>query len=576
MISDNINDVLQNERDLYPNYRQEQIINSLNIPNIIMNSSQTNKKNNFPQFPLMNPIKSGNNSVNIISSQISQIQIQNNDISYDPAIVQNPNIQNASIINIGNNIINKYSIIKNRENIAMNEHPPIPMKLCVQAMKSICKISYFYNNEPRIGIGFFMKYSDSLKLLITNYHFIFPKLMNNKIEIEIWNNKKMILNLIGRYIKFLEKPKDIIAIEIKSIDEIYKHIEFLNYDLNYDHFGYDIYKNKFIFSFEFPFGPDVAAASGKIIDINKSQFEHNLNLDNGATGSPLILLDLMMVIGIQNKKDDNKVNRGIFIGELINDIKGELESKNNNYIIGEIYIKDFDVNKKIRIINSYEEVKRNNNWMKFDKKLKNEEEIKDCEIEINNKLIPFNYFNEFKEKGKYLIKYKFKNYLIKTTYMFYECKSFTNLNLSNFNTQNITNMLGMFSGCETLTNLNLSNFNTKNVINFFGLFWGCKSLTNLNLSNFNTENITNMQFMFCECKSLTSLNLSNFNTKNVINMQFMFSGCGLLTNLDLSNFNTQNVTKMHFMFDDCKSLKKENVITNDSKIIEELNKIKNM
>ena len=32
---------------------------------------------------------------------------------------------------------------------------------------------------------------------------------------------------------------------------------------------------------------------------------------------------------------------------------------------------------------------------------KNEEEIKKCEIRINNELIPFNYFYKFKKKGKY-------------------------------------------------------------------------------------------------------------------------------------------------------------------------------
>ena len=34
------------------------------------------------------------------------------------------------------------------------------------------------------------------------------------------------------------------------------------------------------------------------------------------------------------------------------------------------------------------------------------------------------------------------------------------------------------------------------------MFVGCKSLTNLNLSNFNTQNVTDMSFMFVGCKSL--------------------------------------------------------------------------
>ena len=92
--------------------------------------------------------------------------------------------------------------------------------------------------------------------------------MNSNIQIEIWNNKKMILNLKGRYIKFLDKQKDITAIEINNKDKIYEDIQFLHYDLNYNnHKGYNIYKDKYIFSIEHPLGQDAASASGKIIDI---------------------------------------------------------------------------------------------------------------------------------------------------------------------------------------------------------------------------------------------------------------------------------------------------------------------
>ena len=91
--------------------------------------------------------------------------------------------------------------------------------------------------------------------------------------------------------------------------------------------------------------------------------------------------------------------------------------------------------------------------------------------------MPFSYFYEFRMKGKYIIKYKFKNYLTNTNYVFFDCESLTNLNLSNFNTQNVTNMGFMFWDCESLTNLNLSNFNTQNVTNMKNMFWGCGSLT---------------------------------------------------------------------------------------------------
>ena len=40
-------------------------------------------------------------------------------------------------------------------------------------------------------------------------------------------------------------------------------------------------------------------------------------------------------------------------------------------------------------------------------------------------------------------------------YMFGYCLSLTNLNLSNFNTQNVTNMEGMFYDCNALSKENL-------------------------------------------------------------------------------------------------------------------------
>ena len=50
----------------------------------------------------------------------------------------------------------------------------------------------------------------------------------------------------------------------------------------------------------------------------------------------------------------------------------------------------------------------------------------------------------------------------------------------------------------------------------------------------------------------------------------MFSDCKSLTNLNLSNFNTQNVTNMSDMFGYCELLKKNNIITEDNKILNEL------
>ena len=53
----------------------------------------------------------------------------------------------------------------------------------------------------------------------------------------------------------------------------------------------------------------------------------------------------------------------------------------------------------------------------------------------------------------------------------------------------------------------------------------CLSLKELNLSNFNTNNITDMSRMFSWCSSLKEINMPNFNINNVFKMFRMFSGC---------------------------------------------------
>ena len=458
-------------------------------------------------------------------------------------------------------------------------HKPIPINIINKVLKSICKITIKKGNI--YGTGFFMNVSESLKYLITNYHIISQDKINEhiEIEIEIYNHKKMNLKskLDSRRIKYFPRPKDITLIEIKNYDEIYNDIEFLDYDSNYTKKGYKIYQNVDVFSIEHPLGDSAACASGKIININDYEFDHNISTDSGSSGSPIILLNnninLIQVIGIHKEgKNLKQINCGTFIGEIFNDNNYSLNNK--NLIISELIIEDNDVDKEIRIINSYEEYKRNSfldNQINNDEK--NEDEIKKCEIRINNELIPFNYFHKFPEKGKYIIQYSFKKKLTKTNYLFHDCNYLTKLNLSKFNTRNITDMKNMFFGCSSLTNINLSNFNTKNVVNISGMFFNCNLLKNIDLTYFDTENVRDMSYMFYECNSLTNINLANFDTQKVKTMSCMFSGCHSLIDLDLSNFNTTNVASMSGMFSMCKSLKYLNLSNFDTKNVKNMNAI---
>ena len=274
-----------------------------------------------------------------------------------------------------------------------------------------------------------------------------------------------------------------------------------------------------------------------------------INIDN------IIRISKDNIINIQLKNINyliiNTLNVDIKnINEKMNNILSnnmiKSDNINTNYIIAEIDIKETDINKSIRIINSYEEWMRSNGDNELENNFKNEDQIKKCKIQINGRqLIPFNYFCKFKSKGKYSIKYSFDNNITNIGFMFSKCLKLININLSNFNSNNITNMRCTFDGCSSLTIINLINFNAKNVTDMHSMFNGCSSLTNIDLSNFNTNNVKDMSWMFYQCSSLTKINLSNFNTNNVSNIFWIFK--------------------------ECSKLKKENVITKDKKILNQLN-----
>lgn len=114
----------------------------------------------------------------------------------------------------------------------------------------------------------------------------------------------------------------------------------------------------------------------------------------------------------------------------------------------------------------------------------------------------------------------------------------------------------MFNGCSSLQEIDMSYFDTSNVTSMVAMFDRCENLETLTLSNdFKTSNVTSMLMMFLDCKKLTTLHLSNFDTSNVTNMEMMFSGCISLTKIITgTGFDTSNVTSSNYMFSSCTSL----------------------
>ena len=114
---------------------------------------------------------------------------------------------------------------------------------------------------------------------------------------------------------------------------------------------------------------------------------------------------------LNSKKDNDNINNyknnTINNNNLINNANMIINPHNTNIILAEFNIKKD--NEENRIINSYEQVYKENSYIGYKEENENEKEIKEnCEIKINDNIIPFCYFYKFIKKGKYTIKYIFK------------------------------------------------------------------------------------------------------------------------------------------------------------------------
>ena len=176
------------------------------------------------------------------------------------------------------------------------------------------------------------------------------------------------------------------------------------------------------------------------------------------------------------------------------------------------------------------------------------------------------------------------------SYMFYEMKKLSTLNIEYFNANLTENMSYMFAYIDGLTSINLGeHFDTSNVTNmsrmFSNTFIYCASDFSFLGDKFNTSNVTDMSGMFLNFnlkhdvyKEITlnfdtsnatdtswmffsfctpnisanhySLNLGdNFDTSKVTDMSYMFAYTQNCVELNLGNkFDTSNVTNMSSMF----------------------------
>ena len=286
------------------------------------------------------------------------------------------------------------------------KNKPIPVAIINRAIKSICKITpmdhIFFE-----GTGFFLRIF-SRKYLITCSHI--TQYENNKenteIVVEIYNKTKIKLIFKDRFIKCLEHPKNIIAIEIKDSDFWSKDIEFLDYDQNYIKEGYSIYKYFDVFSLNYS-QADLVCSSGKITGVNSFEFEHSISTEQGSLGSPIILFSgrsMMNVIGVHNGFNNHKrLNCGVFIGEIIKELsKNMILSKQDT---NKIFEYNKNSNKKI-----YNNIDNNLDIYIFNNDITNLNNNNNMNFNVNNLNNPINLnINLTKNENKDITNFSIKS-----------------------------------------------------------------------------------------------------------------------------------------------------------------------
>ena len=123
------------------------------------------------------------------------------------------------------------------------------------------------------------------------------------------------------------------------------------------------------------------------------------------------------------------------------------------------------------------------------------------------------------------------------------------IDLSSFNTNNVTNMSGMFAVSDATTIIGIDKFNTSKVTNMSRMFSSVK-FDELNLSSFDTSNVTETYYMFYNSTNLKTIYATDkFNVNKVYDSSRMFYNCKKLKGGSGTTYNSSKVDKTYARLD---------------------------
>ena len=358
-----------------------------------------------------------------------------------------------------------------------------------QKEKSICKIM---KNDNPIGTGFLCYIIGEYKkrkALITAYHVLGEEdlKIGNEIKLIFNDNKEKTIKLEDSRRIYANEKDDITIIEIIDKDNLNKNIILELDDSIYNNTDFKKFEDKSIYILHYPKGMFSSFSDGVMGKIENNIIYHKVATEHGSSGAPILNLDTLRVIGIHQAYDkEENYNQGIILKESIKNF-----NKENNKIKLTLKINKSDIGKKIYFLQNINKFKKY--YSDVDVPKLNRDNIV---VLIDGEICRYENYYKFPKEGIYNVTI-YINYILKDcTALFCCCENIIDIDLSSFDTKNVTDMSHMFHGCSNLINLNLSSFDTKNVTNMSWMFYDCSNLINLNLSSFDTKNVTDMRWIF--------------------------------------------------------------------------------
>lgn len=366
-----------------------------------------------------------------------------------------------------------------------------------QMENCVCKI---YKGIKEKGTGFFCKIplpdKTSINVLVTNYHILNKEYLNSNKHIKYsMNNEENFYEILlddSRKI-YTNEELDVTFIEITKKDNI-KH--FLEIDEQIKHeknFYPELFNKKPIYILHYQKGAKLLVSYGIINGINNNEIMHTCSTEKGSSGSPILSLKSLKVIGIHkgfNTKYKN--NQGIFMKNLIVEFLKFLQEKKLQKTNSETNLNEID---NLGLYNYNNQNFKKNSYIKDDndkEDMKNES-TNDDNIKIKNDQ---NKDNGYQNKINEIYHKIEKTKIIKTKYKPNRLRKTINFKskylLENDNEEQNTNSCKKKNDYSeikerTFEKYNFQKYTGKSIGNFFR-----KEYTYINIKNKSFKKIENI------------------------------------------------------------------------------------